>query len=417
VFGRYVSKPSRKAGIWQRLPLLQSAFRLTVLFLFIEFFDELHYGVQTAALPALRADLGLSYTQMGVLLGLPGVLNALIEPVMMLLGDTRFRKSLVVGGGLAVCVGLLILAGAQSFPVALLAFVIAYPASGAFVTLSQATLMDQNPGRQAQMMARWTAAGSLGNLLGPLLLAGGFALGWGWRWAFVALAGLALLLVTATLLSHFPSQQAQESNEERAGPLHLNELLPNLRQAVRQPGLMRWFGLLEMSDLLLDVYTSYLALYLADVVGLSKAQVSLALGGLMLISLAADLLLIPLLERIEGLRLVRATAGLACLIYPAMLLAPWPGIQVGLALLVRWTTLGWYPVLQGEAYACLPGRSGTVMAIHSVVSVVSMSLVWLVGWTATQAGLPAAMWLLLLGPVALVVFIPAQRRSSNQATR
>jgi len=96
-----------------------------------------------------------------------------------------------------------------------------------------------------------------------------------------------------------------------------------------------------------------------------------------------------------------------------MLLAPWPGVQVGLALLVRCTTLGWYPVLQGEAYACLPGRSGTVMAIHAVISVVSMSLVWLVGWTATQAGLPAAMWLLLLGPVALVVFIPAQRHLGN----
>ena len=64
--------------------------------------------------------------------------------------------------------------------------------------------MDQNPGRQAQMMARWTAAGSLGNLLGPLLLAGGFALGWGWRWAYAGLAGLALLLVTGTLLSRFP---------------------------------------------------------------------------------------------------------------------------------------------------------------------------------------------------------------------
>ncbi len=166
------------------MPLLQGAFRLATLFLFIEFFDELHYGIQTAALPALRADLGLSYAQVGLLLGLPGVINALIEPVIMLLGDTRCRKWLVVGGGLAICLALLMLAGAQSFTVALLAFVIAFPASGAFVTLSQATLMDLNPGRQAQMMARWTAAGSLGNLIGPLLLAGGFALGWGWRWAY-----------------------------------------------------------------------------------------------------------------------------------------------------------------------------------------------------------------------------------------
>lgn len=408
--GRSFSKPSHRASFWHRMPFLQGVFRLTVLFLCIEFFDELHYGIQTAVLPALRTDLSLSYAQVGALLGAPGVVNALIEPVLMLLGDTRFRKGLVVGGGLAICLALLVLARAQTFPVALLALMIAFPASGAFVTLSQAILMDQNPGREAQMMARWTVAGSLGNLIGPLLLAGGFALGWGWRWAFTGLAGLVLLLVLGMLLNRFPGEQTHGNPEPRKEPLKLSELLPNLWQAVRQPGLMRWFGLLEMSDLLLDVYTSYLALYLVDVVGLSKAQVGLALSGLMVTSLAADLLLIPLLERVRGLTVVRAAAGLACLVYPAMLLAPWPGVKVALALLVRCTTLGWYPVLQGQAYASLPGRSGTVMAIHAVINVISLSLVWLVGWMAAQAGLPAAMWLLLMGPAALVAFIPTGRQ-------
>jgi FSR family fosmidomycin resistance protein-like MFS transporter len=441
LFGRTVSKSPRKASFWQSIPFLQGAFRLAVLFLLIEFFDEFHYGIQTAALPAMRADLSLSYAQVGALLGVPGVFNALIEPVLMLLGDTRWRKGLVVSGGLAICLAALMLAGAQSFPMALLAFGIAFTASGAFVTLSQATLMNQNPGRQEQMMARWTAAGSLGNLIGPLLLAGGFALGWGWRWAYVGLAVVVLLLVIGVLLAHFPGEHAGENREkipamvceacETAGsgatqidevirkpvePLRLQELLPNLWLAVQQPGLMRWFGLLEMSDLLLDVYTSYLALYLADVVGLSKVQVGLALSALMLVSLAMDLLLIPLLERVDGLKVVRIAAGCACLVYPAMLLAPWPGVKVALALLVRCTTLGWYPVLQGQAYASLPGRSGTVMAIHAVISVISMSLVWLVGWTAAQAGLPAAMWLLLSGPAALVAFIPKTVRSSDSQT-
>ena len=149
---------------------------------------------------------------------------------------------------------------------------------------------------------------------------------------------------------------------------------------------MRWFGLLEMSDLLLDVYTSYLALYLADVVGLSKAQVGLALSGLMAVSLAADLLLIPLLERVQGLRLVRATAGLACLVYPAMLLAPWPGVQVGWRCWCAVPPWAGTRCCKAQAYACLPGRSGTVMAIHAVISVVSMSLVWLVGGQQRKPG-------------------------------
>jgi FSR family fosmidomycin resistance protein-like MFS transporter len=417
LFGRYVSKLSQKSGYWQNMPFLQGAFRLAALFLLIEFFDELHYGIQIAALPALRTDLQLSYAQVGALLGVPGVVSALIEPALMLLGDTRFRKRLVIGGGLAIGLALGLLAASQSFPLALLALVIAFPASGAFVTLAQATLMDMNPGRQAQLMARWTAAGSFGNLIGPLLLAGGFALGLSWRWAFAGLAGLALLLVGGVWLARFPADQAQGKQSEHPASLGLKELLPNLWQAARQPGLMRWLGLLEMSDLLLDIYTSYLALYLADVVGLSKAQVGLALGGLMLVSLGADLLLIPLLERVQGLKLVQTAATLACLVYPALLLAPWPAVKVALALLVRCTTLGWYPVLQGEAYASLPGRSGTVMAIHAVISVVSMSLTWLVGWTAAQAGLPAAMWLLLVGPAALVVFIPRASQIEGESDR
>ena len=408
--GQHVSKTSSRLRLWQRAPLLQSAVRLATLFLAIELFDELYYGIHTAALPALRSDLGLSYAQVGLLLSLPGIVNALIEPGIMLLGDTRWRKWLVVGGGLAISIGSLTLAEAGSFTTALLAMVILFPASGAFVTLSQATLMDLNPGREAQMMARWTAAGSVGNLIGPLALAGGFALGWGWRWAFAAMAGVALVMAVGVVLSRFPGEHKQAGTEIQAAPLHARELLPNLWRAVRQPGILRWFFLLEMSDLLLDVYSSYLAIYLADVAGLTKAQTALALSGLMLVSLAADLALIPLLERVNGRKLVRAAALGACIVYPAMLLAPWAGVKVALALLVRLTTLGWYPVLQGEAYASLPGRSGTVMAIHSVIGVVSMSLIWLVGWTAEQAGLPAAMWLLLAGPLALVVFIPRGRQ-------
>lgn len=45
-----------------------------------------------------------------------------------------------------------------------------YPASGAFVNLSQAILMDIEPGRHAQNMACWTFAGLVGIVLGPLLM-------------------------------------------------------------------------------------------------------------------------------------------------------------------------------------------------------------------------------------------------------
>jgi FSR family fosmidomycin resistance protein-like MFS transporter len=384
---------------------MQSALRVTSLFLLIEFFDELNYGVQSTVLPAVRADLGLDYAQIGALLGVSGVLGTLVEPALLLLGDTRWRRSLMLGGGIAIGASLFLLAGTQTFFVALLAFVIGYPASGAFVSLAQATLMDVYPDRRTEMMARWSVAGSIGNLAGPLVLAAGFALGLGWRWVFIALGVFVLLLVVSTWIGRSHASTPGAGGETFA-PLHPGELLPNLWRALRSPGLTRWFVLLEMADLLMDIYLSYLGLYLADVVGLAQAQVGLALGGLMLAGLLADLWLVRLLDRHAGMKVVRASALVACLVYPAMLLAPWVAIKIALALGVRFTTLGWYQVLQAEAFDSLPGRSGTVTAINSLASLLGNSLAWLVGLTAAMASLPAAMWLLLAGPLALVLFAP-----------
>ena len=323
----------------------------------------------------------------------------------MLLGDTALRKRLVLGGGLAIVLSLVLAAGASSFPVVLIAFIVSYPASGAFVSLSQATLMDLNPGREPQGMARWSVAGSFGNLLGPLLVAGGFALALGWRWAYLALATFALILTLVVLPRPFPAHPVAQTAPGVTRSGMLREILDNLWAAIRNLRLLRWLVLLELSDLLLDVFTGYAALYLTDVAGFSPAQASLAIGALMLASLASDLVLIPLLERVPGRTVVRLSATASIFIYAAWLLA-----KLVLLVAVRFSTIGWYQVLQGEAYAAAPGRSGTVMALTSAAGILGGGLTWLVGWTAGQAGLPVAMGLLLLGPLSLALFVPRTQK-------
>lgn len=392
---------------------LLGALPLTLIFLLVEFFDELDYGVTGAVMPALRAELGLSYAQVGLLFGLPAVTGALVEPALMLLGDTGLRKRLVIGGGLAILVALIMVAVGASFPVILLAFIIGYPASGAFVTLSQATLMDANPGREPQMMARWTVAGSLGSLLGPLFVAGVLLMGLSWRWLFVALAVLVLALVLAILPWKFPLHPANAGRAKGKAAPTAQALLQNLKEALRNPALLRWIILLELSDLLLDVFTGYVPLYFTDVVGFTTVQAGLLLSGLMLASLAADLALIPLLEKVPGRAVVRTSAAITLFAYTTWLLAPWPLVKILLLFLLRFTTMGWYQVLQGEAYAAAPGRSGTVMAVGSIVGLFGGGLAALVGFIASLAGLPAAMWFLLLGPLSLVFFVP--RPQAGQA--
>ncbi len=110
--------------------------------LVIEFLDEFIYGAREAAWPLVRSDLALTYAQIGVLLGLPRVLSGIAEPFLGILGDIWRRRAVVLAGGVV--------------------FALFSPASGAFVSFSQATLMDLQPARREQAMAQWTFAGSLG---------------------------------------------------------------------------------------------------------------------------------------------------------------------------------------------------------------------------------------------------------------
>ena len=69
------------------------------IFLLIEFVDELVFGVGETAWPLFRNDLSLSYAQIGLLLSLPGILAAFIEPFLGILGDVWKRRLLILGGG------------------------------------------------------------------------------------------------------------------------------------------------------------------------------------------------------------------------------------------------------------------------------------------------------------------------------
>ncbi|HEX2996532.1 MAG TPA: hypothetical protein VHP14_17025, partial [Anaerolineales bacterium] len=57
-------------------------------------------------------------------------------------------------------------------------------------------------------------------------------------------------------------------------------------------------------------------------------------------------------------------------------------------------------------YSSLPGQSASVMALGSVTAPLAKFFPFLIGFLADQFGLQSAMWLLLLGPVALIVGLP-----------
>src|SRR3989337_4585122 len=71
-----------------------------ITFLFVEYFDELVFTIVGVAMPFLRHDLGLDYAQIGLLFGAPAILSTVLEPAVLLLGDTPLRGRLILEGGL-----------------------------------------------------------------------------------------------------------------------------------------------------------------------------------------------------------------------------------------------------------------------------------------------------------------------------
>ncbi|HUS15224.1 MAG TPA: MFS transporter [Chloroflexia bacterium] len=377
----------------------------TFTLLVIEYMDEFAFGVREAAWPLIRTDLGLDYAQVGILLGLPNFLASLIEPAFGILGDVWRRRALILGGGVVFSAALALVAVSPNFLILLAAFIIFSPASGAFVSLSQATLMDLNPARHAHNMARWTFAGSVGVVTGPLALGAAVALGIGWRGLFLGLAALSGAVLLLTWRQRFPPASADPEAEPgfRAG-------VRNAGRALRRPAVLRWLTLLEFSYLMLDILLGFLALYFVDVVGVSPEQAAGAVAVWTGVGLLGDFLLIPLLERVPGLAYLRVSAALELVLFPAFLLAPgyWPKL-VALGLLGLFNA-GWYAILKGELYSAMPGQSGTVMAVSNVFGLAGSLIPLAVGLIAEQLGLGSTLWLLLLGPVALLIGLPRSRR-------
>jgi FSR family fosmidomycin resistance protein-like MFS transporter len=368
---------------------------LVITLLFVELLDELAGGALGAALPHLRTDLDLSYGQIGALFAIPAVVGNLIEVPFGVLADRGHRRRLVLGGGIVFTAALVAMTGAQTYVVLLVAFVVYYPASGAFVSLSQAILVDTEPHRGEALMARWSLAGSIGVVAGPLLFAAVVAAGGSWR---VALALVAALFVVGVLaVSRVPiAETVVDEHEAKPG-------WRDVVGAARRRSVLAAAGLLEASDLLEDVLGSFLALYLVDVAGLEAGAAALGLALWAGAGLLGDVLAVPVLDRLDGRVVVRSGAVAAGALYAGLLLADPVPAKLGLLALLGLCTTAWYPVLIARYYATMPGRSGVAVTLASVSGIVGGAIPLTLGLVAERYGLAPTMWLLLLGPVALVL--------------
>ena len=67
---------------------------------------------------------------------------------------------------------------------------------------------------------------------------------------------------------------------------------------------------------------------------------------------------------------------------------------------------GWYAILQSQLYDTLGEESGAVLIVGNAAGVFGALIPLVLGAVAQSVGLEAAMWLLLMGPVALLLGLP-----------
>src|SRR6266516_6312688 len=146
------------------------------------------------------------------------------------------------------------------------------------------------------------------------------------------------------------SAEAEEAEQRQPWMARIREI----GAALRDWGTLRWLLLIEVADLLVDVFTGFLALYLVDVVHMTPAVAALAIAVRLGAALAGDAALIVILERVGDLTVLRVSAAAAALLYPGFLLVPGVVPKLAVVAVLSAATAPWYPVLQARLYGSLP---------------------------------------------------------------
>lgn len=334
---------------------------------------------------------------------MPALISSVVEPAFGVLADGRHRRILVTSGGVCFCLSLIAASGAPSFGVLLGAFIVLYPASGAFVSLSQATLMDLDGERREINMARWTLAGSIGVVAGPLMLSLVRALGGSWRVALLLGGLVALPLIRPAGSISMPSGETA---------LALSSSLRAALSALRRAPVLRWLVLLEAVDLLLDIFLGFLALYFVDVVRTDPFVAGLAVAIWTAAGLIGDALLLPLLKRWSGVAYLRLSATAVLVCYPAFLVAPGTTAKLVLVAALGLLNAGWYAIPMAGLFDELGDRSGAAIALANIAGVLGSVIPLALGVVADRYGLETALWLLVAAPITLLALMPRARASS-----
>lgn len=342
--------------------------------------DESAIFLPFGSLESFRADLGLTYSQAGAVLAAiaPG---ALAGGVFAAAADRYSRRVISAGGAFGFALALALFAFGGSFAVLAAGAFLMGMASTAMVDAAEVALVDLAGEDLRRYLARANLLATVGDLLGPALLAGALVLGLSWRAAFgvgaVAMTFYALALAGAPL----PPPARVAAGDDEGGRR------PGLVAVLRDPAVwvMGAIGLLMVPfD---EPLVGFTVALLEQERGASPAVATVVAfigitGGVLAFTVLARRF-----EAVDDRRLligsVAAMAGGAVTIavVPVLAVVAVAGLVTAIGLSLAWLAV------QHRSLLLRPGQVGTTKAVLGAIEATGAWLPVAVGVVADRAGL------------------------------
>jgi len=368
--------------------------------LLVGFADETVAFLPYGAVESIRADVGISYVQAGFLLALYPGIGILATPLGVVV-DYVSRRVVAAVGGIGYGAGLCLFAVAGNFTTLFIAVVVMGLIGDALTRAVEVALVDVAGDKIEPALARSNLLAAVGDLVGPLLLAGSLAVGFGWRGAFWA--GGAMMIAYGVFLAtqRLPGPSGHDDEERKPWRSFL-EVARDRRVLVA--GLL--VALIVAFD---DTFVGFAVAFLTTDRGLTPAVATLAAGAGMAGGIVAAAWASRANRRKIGLRpcAVLLLAGVLLLLFVPNIVAA----AVGTAAVGAAVNLAWI-ILQAGYMTLRPGQAGTTSAVAEAVANLGVLTPLAIGLIADHQGLTVAMTLYVL---IAVVFLASTRRSADRA--
>jgi FSR family fosmidomycin resistance protein-like MFS transporter len=330
----------------------------------------------------------------------PILVCLIVEPVLLLVTERWPRRPMLTLALVCMAAGQVLIAGVgQAWQLAL-AIAFWGTAIGFADSQAEMALVQDDPARIDRSMTRWAIAASIGDLLGPLFVAGALMAGGSWR--SVALVSAVLALADALFVWRGPDFDRAAEEREEVAPL---------REAIvafaREGDLLWWLFAGGTCALLDEVFVVFGSLYIVASGGsLASAALSFAayaMGGM--VGLAV-------VERsgVPARPILQATAIATAVLLVAWILHPTGPVAFVVLFALGAAVAPQHPLARARTYESARDRPAIANALERPFDLFDVVLPFVLGLVADRWGLVAALVLLLVQPLVIGLVATWRRR-------